>query len=241
GEIVGLAGGSGITPFRSMIRDIVEGNLDVKLTLLYGIRCPDDIIFGDELQALAEQAPGKITIHFVCSEPDSCWEGPSGFLSAACIAELAGDLSDKTLFVCGPPQMYRYLDEELKTFSLPPKRIRKEASGEVKEIDTYPAFPQEVVGKSFRVSVTMGNKALEIPALATETVLVALERANLAPPSKCRSGECGFCRSRLVSGEVYVRPEDDGRRSADKVFGFIHPCASYPVSDLVLEVPRDVV
>ena len=67
-----------------------------------------------------------------------------------------------------------------------------------------------------------------------------MERANLAPPSQCRSGECGFCRSLLVSGEVYVLPDSDGRRAADRQFGYIHPCASYPLSDLEVTVPRDL-
>jgi len=239
-EILGLAGGSGITPFRSMIKDIVENDLDLKLMLIYGIKCPDDIIFADELQELAKTAPEKISVHYVCSEPDSCWQGRTGFLSADCITELAGDLSNKTLFICGPPQMYRYLEEELKSLSLPKKRIRREAFGEVKDIEQYPGFPPEAQGKSFKLSVTMAGKSLEIPALSNETILVAMERANLAPPSKCRSGECGFCRSRLVAGDVFVRPEDDGRRAADKIFGYIHPCSSYPLSDIVIEVPRDV-
>ena len=239
-EIVGLAGGSGITTFRSIIKDIVENNLDVKLMLIYGIKCPDDIIFAKELQDLAKTAPEKISLHYVCSEPDSCWEGRTGFLSATCIKELAGDLTNKTLFICGPPQMYRYLEDELKSFSLPPKRIRREAFGEVNDIEQYPGFPQDALGKSFKLSVTIGGQSTEIPALSNETILVAMERANLAPPSKCRSGECGFCRSRLVAGDVFVRPEDDGRRAADKKFGYFHPCSSYPLSDIVIEVPRDV-
>jgi ferredoxin len=60
-------------------------------------------------------------------------------------------------------------------------------------------------------------------------------------PSKRRSsapGECGFCRTRLVSGEVYIRPDSDGRRAADKQFGFIHPCSSYPLTDLEVAATR---
>jgi hypothetical protein len=44
----------------------------------------------------------------------------------------------------------------------------------------------------------------------------------------------------LVSGDVYVIPDNDGRRGADKHFGYIHPCASYPLTDLEIVVPRDV-
>ncbi|MGB4110959.1 MAG: iron-sulfur cluster-binding domain-containing protein [Desulfomonilia bacterium] len=238
-EILGLAGGSGVTPFRSMIKDIALGGAQLRLTLLYGIKCPDDIIFGHELREFADRFPEKIRVHYVCSEPDSSWEGPTGFLSAACIRDLAGDLAGKTVFVCGPPQMYRFLREELKAFNLRPKQIRWEAEGEASDIERHPGFPADAVGKSFRLTVTMGGKTVELPALSGESLLVAMERANLAPPSRCRSGECGFCRSRIVSGEVFVRPESDGRRAADRMYGHIHPCSSYPVSDVEIAVPRD--
>jgi glycine betaine catabolism B len=128
----------------------------------------------------------------------------------------------------------------LPKLGLPHKRIRREAFGEVKDIAAVEGFPADAVGKSFRLRVHIGNVEAEVPARATETVLVAMERANLAPPSQCRSGECGFCRSRLVSGEVFVVPDSDGRRATDRLLGFIHPCSSYPLSDLDVVAPRGV-
>ena len=80
----------------------------------------------------------------------------------------------------------------------------------------------------------------EIPAISTESVLIALERANLNPPSKCRSGECGFCRSLLIDGKVYINPISDWRKGADKKFNYFHPCASYPITDLEINIPRDL-
>ena len=65
-----------------------------------------------------------------------------------------------------------------------------------------------------------------------------LERAGITAPSRCRSGECSWCRSKLVSGEVFVPEKTDGRRRADIEFGYIHPCASFPMSDIVLDVPN---
>lgn len=239
-HVVGLAGGSGITPFRSMIKDIMDNDLDMQLTLLYGTRFADDIIFGQELEHFASRVPEKLSVHYICSEPDATWKGPTGFLTKDCIQEFVGDVRDKSFFISGPPAMYLFLEKELEGFNLPKKRIRREAFGEVKDIETYPDFPKELSHKTFKIAVNMAERAQEIPAKSTETVLVAIERAGLAPPSKCRSGECGFCRSRLVSGEIYVRPQDDGRRLADHQFGYFHPCSSYPVSDLSIEVPRDL-
>ena len=67
---------------------------------------------------------------------------------------------------------------------------------------------------------------------------IAAERAGICVPERCRSGECGWCRSRLLSGSVYVPARTDGRRRADVAFGYIHPCASFAMSDLVLDVPN---
>ena len=62
-------------------------------------------------------------------------------------------------------------------------------------------------------------------------------RHRSASPAGCgRRGGCGWGHSRLVSGGVYVPAEVDGRRVADKKFGWIHPCVSYPLSDITLEV-----
>jgi ferredoxin-NADP reductase len=239
-HVVGLAGGSGVTPFRSMIKDIIDDDLDLKMTLLYGTRCPDDIIFGEELMQLNSQAPEKISVHIFCSEPDDSWQGASGFLTNDTIQNIVGDVRGKSFFISGPPAMYLFLEKELKAFDLRKKMIRWEAFGEFKDFGIYPDFPQDLVDKIFKLTVKIGGQTQNISAKTNETILVAMERARIAPPSKCRSGECGFCRSRLVAGDIYVRPQNDGRRLADHKFGYFHPCASYPASDLKIEVPRDV-
>ena len=125
-------------------------------------------------------------------------------------------------------------------FNLPNKRVRREAFGEIKDIVNLPDFPQDVAEKSFKLKVHIGDLIKEIPVIPTESILVALERANLAPPSKCRSGECGFCRSLLIEGDIYVSPISDWRRAADKKFNFFHPCSSYSLSDIEIKVPRQL-
>ena len=76
-----------------------------------------------------------------------------------------------------------------------------------------------------------------IIALENETLLASLERAGIKSPSRCKSGSCGFCHSRLIKGEYYVDPKHESRRSADFKFGYIHPCATYPCSDMEIDVP----
>ena len=76
-------------------------------------------------------------------------------------------------------------------------------------------------------------------ASAEEPVLVAIERAGIKAPSRCRAGECGWCRSRLLEGTVFIPQENEMRRWADKHYGYIHPCCSFPTSDLTLEIPGE--
>lgn len=236
--IVALAGGSGITPFRAMAREIVHGGLDVELLLLYGSSDEEDILFYDELKEVEAQSPGKVRVVHVLSCAEVSLAGcEQGFITADILRKYA-DVENSSFFVCGPQVMYEFVAGELATLDLPRRRVRWEAFGEVKDIAHYPGFPAEAAGKAFRMQVHINGSDVEVPAKATETVLVAMERANLAPPSQCRSGECGFCRSLLLAGEVFVVPESDGRRAADKEFGYFHPCSSYPLSDLEVKVPQ---
>jgi ferredoxin len=64
-----------------------------------------------------------------------------------------------------------------------------------------------------------------------------IEQNGLSAPARCRSGECGFCHSHLISGKVYVPKHLEYRREADYKFGCIHPCCSFPLTDLEINVP----
>jgi ferredoxin-NADP reductase len=237
-HIVGLAGGSGITPFKSIAMAIVQDLIDAKLTILYGSSEEDDIIFFDYFKNLESQNPGKIKLIHVLSCEEVNLEGcEKGFITAEIIKKYV-DVSNCSFFICGPQVMYEFIDEELKKLNVIPKRIRNEVYGQVKNVNSCVGYPQKLINKTFSIKVEIGNQETEILGLVNESILVALEKAKLAPPSSCRSGSCGYCRSQLISGEIFVNLREDGRRLADKNRGFFHPCSSYPVSDIHIIVPR---
>lgn len=230
-KVVALAGGSGITPFFSMAREIEHGTLDFELTILYGSAKSDDIILRDELDAIKSE---KVkVVHVLSDEPD--WKGEKGFLSRELIKKYSdGDVS---YFICGPQVMYKFLEGELSALGVPRRRIRREVFGAPRDVAKSAGYPAQCVGKTFNITVRRGIHEDVIPASACETVVVALERAKIPVLTDCRSGECGYCRSQLVSGTIYVAPEGDGRRLMDREMGWFHPCASYPTSDLVIKIP----
>lgn len=231
-RVIGLAGGCGITPFLSMAYAIRDGIEDFELTLLYGSRKECDILYRSELADIAK-ATGKVKIVNILS--DERREGYEyGFITAEQIrAACAGESC--SVFLCGPAAMYAFVDKELEKLDLAQKYIRH-------ELYPAPASPAKIPGypgsaeKTFTLQANLCGETKKIPMLAAETVLVALERAGIAAPSRCRGGECGFCRARVISGEVFLPEALDHRRMADAAAGYIHPCCAYPLGDLSIEV-----
>ncbi|MBR3357698.1 MAG: 2Fe-2S iron-sulfur cluster binding domain-containing protein [Solobacterium sp.] len=232
-HIIGLAGGSGITPFRSLAYAVAEGIEDAQMTLLYGSRTKNDALFDEEFTALAEKCPAFRYVNVLSEETrDGC---EHGFLTAELIRKYAPE-GEYSVFVCGPSAMYRFLDEELPKLGLRRKFIRRELFGECRDPAKEEGYPGSKAA-SYQLTVRVSGKDTVMTCRADESLLAAMERAGVKAPSHCRSGECGWCRSKLVSGEVFVPKRMDGRREADFLYGFIHPCCTFPLSDIVLDVP----
>lgn len=100
-----------------------------------------------------------------------------------------------------------------------------------------PGYPVGTEKKTFKICVVRGVREDIIEAKASESVAVALERSAIPVDTHCRNGECGFCRSQLLSGDIFVSPIGDGRREMDKEMGWFHACSSYPLSDLKIKIP----
>ena len=240
GTVIGLAGGSGIAPFMSLAAAIADGTEDFKLTLLYGSRTEDEILFKDELNEYEKTAGGKIkVVHVLSDEEKPGYE--HGFISSELIAKYAPE--SYSVFVCGSQGMYDYVEGECQKLGLKRKAVRFDAYGQYRLTKRDAEFTDVHKDKTYELTV-ITNDGIErkVPAKAEEPVLVALERAGIEAPSKCRSGECGFCRSKLVSGEVYTPGKVEHRRQYDKETGYIHPCCTFPKSDLKIlinyEEPR---
>ena len=224
-NIVAIAGGSGITPFLSLARAIDQGDEDCTLTLLYGCRTSNEILFKSELDSLSKRNE-KINVVYVLSHSDE--EGyEKGFVGADIIKKYAPD-EIYSVFVCGPGGLYKFLETELPKLQIERKYIRFEVFSSGKKVDEEP--------KEFNITVINRGNETVIKASSNETVLCAFERAGIEVPARCHTGECGFCRSKLVSGKVYIPEDEDKRRIADMQFNFIHPCCCYPESDLVVRI-----
>ncbi len=231
--VVGIAGGSGITPFLALAKSIADGKDSASLILLYGVRTENDILFKNVFDELAASCD-KIKVVYVLSHSEA--QGfEHGFITKELILKYAPETF--SVFLCGPGAMYDFVGKQLEEMKLRKKFIRFELFGEIKQPQNLAGFPVEAADKVFSCTViNRGEVVATLPCKSTESILVCAERGGLTVKSSCRSGECGFCRCKLVSGEVFIPDETEHRREGDIKYGYIHPCCTYPVSDITISL-----
>jgi ferredoxin-NADP reductase len=120
-EYVFVAGGIGITVFRSMLRFIADEQLPYRVTLVYSNRDRESTAFLDELEDLERRIDGLRVILTMTEEEG--WEGETRHLDAGVLGELLGGLDGKTFLVAGPPPMAEAVAESLKGSGLPEERV----------------------------------------------------------------------------------------------------------------------
>ncbi|UGT57027.1 FAD-binding oxidoreductase [Nocardia asteroides] len=230
-DLVFLAGGSGVAPAMSMIRELAERGGARTFHLIYGSRDAADVIFRAELDALAAAHPG-VDVDHVIAEPDAEWTGATGFLTAETITGLTGNLDGRMVYVCGPQALYPYALSQLTALGHPRKRVRFEANGAPADPTAQPHWPAGIDADE-EVTVTVGGRSFRTPR--RRPLLDALEDNGIRPESACRSGECSLCRVRVRKGEVHTA-EEAKLRLSDQTFGYTHSCVAYPVTDVELEL-----
>lgn len=236
-KVVCLAGGSGITPFISMAKAVCDGDEDFEMILLYGSKSSDCILFKDELAELEKSCDKIKVVHVLSEEKGRAKKGmEKGFITAELIKKYAPENEAYSVFICGSQQMYAFVDKEVEKLGLEKKYIRHEMFGEFHNPASQEDYPSEVP-ETVKITVTIQDKTYTVEAKTGDSVMQSLEKNGIAVPARCRSGECGFCHSHLLSGKVYVPKNLEYRRLADYKFGCIHPCCSFPLTDLVMDVP----
>jgi ferredoxin-NADP reductase len=118
-----IAGGIGITVFRSMLRYIAEEGLPHRVTLVYSNRDQDSTAFLDELSALERDLPSLRLV--VTMTQDPAWEGETRRIDAALLRDhLDGDIRSFIYLVAGPPAMVEAMEETLREAAVPEEQIR---------------------------------------------------------------------------------------------------------------------
>jgi ferredoxin-NADP reductase len=123
GPLLFVAGGTGIVPLRSMIRDAIDGGRRGRLALVYSNRAPAEFAYLDELNQLA--ADGRLTLTLTLTGNADDWTHARGRAGISHLAEVV--VPTTTAFICGPPAMVVELPRALESLGLTRDRIVTES------------------------------------------------------------------------------------------------------------------
>ena len=116
-----IAGGIGITVFRSMLRYIADTGEPYDVTLVYSNRDRASTAFLDELTELESQIPGFELVVTMTGDPE--WTGESRRVDADFLRDKLGELADYTYLLAGPPPMVEGVVEQLNEAGVPEAQI----------------------------------------------------------------------------------------------------------------------
>ena len=228
-----LSGGSGVTPMISMSRALHDLASDADIVFVHCARTPADVLFAEELQLLAKNMP-RFRVALVCEErgAQSAYAGYTGRLNPALLANIAPDFATRDVYTCGPAPFMAGVRGMLTAAGCDMRRYREESFS----FDTLQPEPEPVPAGVGRGSffVKLNRLGQEFPCAGDERLLAAAQKAGLRLPFSCSSGVCGTCKTRKLSGEVEMT-HGGGIRPREIEQGFILPCCSRPLSDVVLD------
>jgi ferredoxin-NADP reductase len=124
-EIVLIAGGIGIAPYRSMIRYIMAKGLPVRVTLLYSARTPLDFAYKSEIDASMEQHSNLHCLYTITRPDPTPWTGRIGRIDEPFLRDHLGPVGT-LYYLCGPDQMIKECTQILTALQVPYPRIRSE-------------------------------------------------------------------------------------------------------------------
>jgi ferredoxin-NADP reductase/Fe-S-cluster-containing hydrogenase component 2 len=225
-----IGGGVGITPMMSTARYLTETSWPGKVYLILGFRAPRDFIFRDELAELAARN-AQLSVTVAMSRPaDEPWTGATGRIDAALLASAVPNIVSQRVHICGPPPMMDTVKAALTGLGVPDAQIKVEAFGTVKRDPTERGTASaEVSGK-----VVFQTSDMAAPVPVGATILDVAEEAGVFIDNACRSGTCGSCRVKLVSGSVRMDVED-ALTEQDKAEDYILACQARIRGDVTVE------
>jgi len=227
-------------PSMALCYDIAEGAVDADMTALVMVPMVEGLSIVDIYKELGEKTAGKIRVIPILLNGEA--EGvETGFVTADLLKSVmtdknTGAMKDMTVLLTCPDPYCSMIEAELKKLGVPERRIRKELQGNEASVFEMESYPAEKAVKQFSLKVWVRGECTVLTCTSDKTLAEAVEAARIHLKTSCRSGHCGMCHSRLISGEYYMPESMDGRREADRKFGWIHPCCTYPLSDMEIEV-----
>ena len=259
-HLVMFGGGSGITPLMGLLKSVLHGEPQSKVSLIYANRSATSIIFRQQLASLRQQYPDRLHVVHVLEDATDHSEAHEGQVLAERVPELLEALSfseaTTEYFLCGPPGMMENVRQALKTTGVPPHLIHQESfvlskSPPVKkdsavekptatwDTDTPPGAyqtTQATVNEAREVTIRYEGETHRFTVEPDSTILQTALALDIELPYSCQSGLCTACMGKCVSGRMKL-DEEDSLTEDDLKEGYVLTCVGHPLTDnVVIEI-----
>ncbi|MFD7654182.1 1,2-phenylacetyl-CoA epoxidase subunit PaaE [Actinosynnema sp. NPDC059797] len=225
-----VVAGSGITPALSIAA--TELAAGARVTLLYGNRRADTVMFAEELADLKDRHPTRFQLVHVLSREPRDVELFSGRLDAAKLRALLSSVVPwadvDQWWLCGPHGLVRDAREVLTSLGVPPAAVHHELF----YVDEPPPAPRRAAPSPDAVAtatLVLDGRETVVPLPGDTPILDAAQRVRSDLPFACKGGVCGTCRARVVSGVAEMR-RNYALEPHEVAAGFVLTCQAVAVT-----------
>jgi ring-1,2-phenylacetyl-CoA epoxidase subunit PaaE len=234
GHHVLIAAGSGITPMMSIASSILAADAASTVTLLYGNRRSDTVMFADEVADLKDAHPVRMRIVHVLSREPQEVELFSGRLDAARLTELLPvtvDVPDVDhWWLCGPFEMVTDAISVLRSLGVDGTRIHRELFWVGDDPPVEATHEDAPVGDGAALTVVLDGRSSTLTLPAGTPILDGAQRARPDLPFACKGGVCGTCRAKIVTGAAVMR-RNYALEAHEVEAGYVLTCQALPQTD----------
>lgn len=237
-NIIGFAGGSGITPIFSILKTVLYDEPKSRFTLFYGNRTQNDIIFQKEIQQLEKEFYGRFKVVHILSDENSDFTPYRGFIDQEKVTHFAKNyfdvIDEESLFyLCGPGAMTTNISDALKEVGIRENQIKTELftapqtnttetqkSGKQSNIVEQSTVHIKFLGKTHQLEYTNSNK----------TILDLCLENDIKVSFSCLNGVCSSCSCKIKDGSAEMM-QNFTLEKEEIAEGYTLSCQAKPTSN----------
>lgn len=228
-----FAAGSGITPIISILKQILHDEPLSDVTLFYGNKNFNSIIFREEVEALKNLHMSRLRVVHVLSRESLGNKIQKGRIDEAKCADLyhafLTGLEISEVFICGPEEMILAVKESLNNLGVAKEKVHFElftTAGSTKKAPTYDGPKVNA-----NVQVILDGDTYDLAMEGSgDTILDAAYKAGADLPFACKGGVCCTCKAKVLEGQA--RMDVNYALEPDEVeAGYILTCQAHPITE----------